>query len=55
MFGISASAAAKLAKECCVEFTKKDPSKPRFAAGLRPDKSAVGEPICGEPGVSRVL
>jgi 5-methyltetrahydrofolate--homocysteine methyltransferase len=26
-------AAAKLAKECCVEFTKKDPSKPRFAAG----------------------
>ena len=26
-------AAAKLAKECCVEFTKKDPSKLRFAAG----------------------
>ena len=33
MFGISNAAAAKLAKECCVEFTKKDPSKPRFAAG----------------------
>ena len=25
--------AAQLAKKCCVEFTKKNPSKPRFAAG----------------------
>ena len=25
--------AAQLAKKCCVEMTKKDPSKPRFAAG----------------------
>ena len=25
--------AAQLAKKCCVEFTKKDPSRPRFAAG----------------------
>merc|ERR1712216_621601 len=25
--------AAQLAKKCCVEFTKKNPSRPRFAAG----------------------
>jgi 5-methyltetrahydrofolate--homocysteine methyltransferase len=25
--------AAELAKKCCVEFTKKNPKKPRFAAG----------------------
>ena len=25
--------AAQLAKKCCVEFTKKNPAKPRFAAG----------------------
>ena len=27
--------AAQLAKKCCVEFTKKNPSRPRFAGGCR--------------------
>lgn len=48
--------AAKLAKEACEEFTKRDPSKPRFAAGaLGPtNKTASLSPDVNDPGFRAV-
>jgi 5-methyltetrahydrofolate--homocysteine methyltransferase len=48
--------AAKLAKEACEEFTKCDPSKPRFAAGaLGPtNKTASLSPDVNDPGFRAV-
>ena len=49
-------AAAKLAKELCQEYTKKDPSKPRFVAGaLGPtNKTASLSPDVNNPGYRAV-
>src|SRR5690606_28068868 len=44
--------AAKLAKKCAVEFTRKDPTKPRFVAGsIGPtNKTASLSPDVNNPG-----